>query len=148
MELKPLERFLFGEFELTIDDKNRLLIPSDVRKRIDAEQDGQAFFVIVGGNRKLWFYPERAYEKLISQAPNEISPGEDRLAFDQLNFALASRLEWDKQGRVLVPDKQLQRTGLSKDVTMIGARDHLELWNRAEWDARREELWARNPRFK
>jgi DNA-binding transcriptional regulator/RsmH inhibitor MraZ len=27
---------------------------------------------------------------------------------------------------------------------MIGVRDHLELWNRAEWEARSEELLARS----
>ncbi len=111
---------------------------------INPEQDGEAFFLIVGINRVPWLYPERYYQDLVTQAVPEVTPGEDLLAFDQLNFALASRLDWDKQGRILVPDKTLRRTGLNREVTLIGARDHLELWNRADWDARREELLKRS----
>ena len=135
---------LYGEYELTIDDKNRMLIPSEVRRSIDPERDGEAFFLVVGVNRVPWLYPERAYEQLISRNPAELTPEEDSLAFDQMNFAMASRLEWDKQGRVLIPEKTLKRTGLTKDVTLIGVRDHLELWNQADWEARREALLARS----
>lgn len=141
--MRPL--VLFGEHELTIDDKNRLLIPSDIRKLLNPDRDGEALFFVIGVNRKPWLYPERYYETLVSQVPAEISPGDDRLARDQLLFGMASRLEWDKQGRVLVPEKTLRRTGLGREVTLIGVRDHLELWNRSDWDARREELMSSRP---
>lgn len=134
---------LFGEYELTVDDKNRLLIPADIRRSVPPEF-GEAFFLVVGSNRVPWMYPERYYEELAMREPAEMSPGEDSLAFDQLHFAMASKMPWDKQGRVLVPDKVLKRSSIGKDVTLIGARDHLELWNRADWEARREELLNRS----
>lgn len=135
---------LYGEYELTIDDKNRLLVPAEVRKSIQPQRDGEAFFLVVGVNRKPWLYPERYYETLVSQAPLEMMPGEDMLAYDQMHFAMASRLEWDKQGRVLIPDKALRRTNLNREVTLIGAKDHLELWNRSDWEIRQEQLLERS----
>jgi MraZ protein len=135
---------LYGEYELNVDEKNRLLIPSEVRRQIDPERDGEAFFLIVGVNRVPWIYPERYYEELVSRRPAELTPAEDILAFDQLNFALASRLEPDKQGRVLIPEKTLRRSQVSKEVTLIGVRDHLELWNRTEWENRRQALEQRS----
>ena len=135
---------LYGEYELSIDEKNRLLIPSEIRRSIDPERDGEAFFLTVGVNRVPWLYPERYYEQLASRDPGEMTPAEELLAYDQMNFAMASRLEWDKQGRVLVPDKTLKRTALGREVTLIGVRDHLELWNRSDWEARREALIARS----
>ncbi|HZL36388.1 MAG TPA: hypothetical protein VFC78_13800 [Tepidisphaeraceae bacterium] len=131
---------LYGSYELTIDDKNRLLIPSEVRKAFVPDRDGEAFFLIVGVNRKPWLYAEKYYENLVSDQQSDISPGEDSLAFDQMNFAMTSRVEWDKQGRIVVPDKTLKRTAINKDVTLIGAKDHLELWNRNDWNARENEL--------
>src|SRR5205085_4259130 len=98
----------------------------------------------LGPNRKSWMYAERYYEQLISQAQPDITPGDEELAFAHLNFALASRLEWDSQGRVLIPEKTLRRTGLEREITLIGAGDHMELWNRAEWEARREALLERS----
>ena len=125
---------LTGEYELTIDEKNRLLIPSEIRKSLTPDRDGNAFFLIVGVNRKPWLYPEKYYEALVSQAEEDILPDTDTLAFDQMYFAMASRVEWDKQGRILIPDKTLRRTGTERNVTMIGVRNHLEIWNRGEWE--------------
>ena len=138
---KPVQHaILFGEHELTIDDKNRLLVPAEIRKSLNPSRDGEAFFLVIGINRKPWFYPEKVYENLVAMQDQAITPDEDLLAFDQMNFAMASRVEWDKQGRLVLPDKTLRRTNTGKDVTLIGARNHLELWNRADWEARFEAL--------
>lgn len=138
-----LHPVLYGEYELTIDDKSRLLIPSDVRKAIVPEQHGVAFFLVRGINKMPWFYNERYYEQLVARAPQEMTPAFDRLAFDQLNFARASKVEPDKQGRIVMPEKLLRRSEIKREVTLIGVRDHLELWNREAWDAHCEQLEAR-----
>ena len=135
---------LYGEHELTLDDKNRLLVPAEIRKSLDPERDGQAFFLVVGQNHKLWFYPEQYYGQLVAQSQQDITLDEDVLAFDQMHFARASRAEWDKQGRIVIPEKALRRGGLGREVTLIGVRDHLELWNRSDWDAREQELSRRH----
>jgi MraZ protein len=131
---------LTGEFELNIDDKNRLLIPSEVRRSINPADHGEGFFLVMGINRKPWIYTERYYADLVANAPADITPEQDLLAFDQLHFALASRIELDGQGRLLLPQKILRRAGIAKEVSLIGVRDHLEVWNRADWEARIEEL--------
>ena len=134
---------LYGEHELTIDDKNRMLVPADIRKQLDPERDGEAFFVIWSVDGRLWLYPERYYEQLVSRDTTELTPDEDSLDYDRWNLGMAGRIEWDKQGRVLFPDKYLKRSGIGKDVTLVGVRDHLELWARADWEAKREALEAR-----
>ena len=131
---------LYGSHELTIDEKNRLLIPSEIRKQLSPDGESEKLFLIVGVNRKIWAYAEQAYEALCERQISQLSPDEDELMFDQMNFASASRVEWDKQGRILIPDRTLKRTGTDKEVTLIGARDHLEVWNRSEWDAWETQL--------
>jgi MraZ protein len=131
---------LFGEYDLTIDEKNRLLVPAEVRRSLDPEADGGAFFVTVGKNRKPWLYPERRYEALVSKLESQLTPADDELAFDQMVFSMASREEWDSQGRLLLKEKYRTRTGLAREITMIGVRDHLEIWNRDDWAKRRDEL--------
>lgn len=136
---------LYGEYDLTIDDKNRVLCPSEVRRCLIPEIHGEALFIVAGINGVPWLYPERYYEEMVAKIPAEMMPGEDMLAFDQVNFAMITRLPWDKQGRLLIPDRVLKRAKLQREVTMIGSRDHLELWNRPEWEARREYLLAKSP---
>jgi MraZ protein len=134
---------LTGEFELTIDEKNRLLIPAEIRKSIDPARDGEAFFLTVGVNRKPWLYPEKNYAALVNAERQDIIPDADNLAFDQMFFANAARVEMDKQGRILIPDKSLRRTTTGKEVTLIGVNNHLELWNRADWEGQFEANLAR-----
>lgn len=134
---------LIGEYELTIDEKNRLLIPAEIRKQMNPERDGIAFYMVIGLNRKLWLYPERSYEEMVFQVRPEITPGEEHLAFSHVNFGLASRIEWDSQGRLLIPEKSLRRAELTRELAVIGSGDHLELWNRGDWAVRREELLSR-----
>jgi division/cell wall cluster transcriptional repressor MraZ len=142
VELKPLkhEFLLYGSYELTIDDKNRLQIPSEMRRSLDPDRDGEELFILVGANRKIWFYPDRYYRELVSQKAPEIVPENESLEFDHLNFANAFREKWDKQGRISMRDRLLKRTETGRNVTMIGARDHMECWNTAEWNAWSEEL--------
>jgi len=135
MELLKSPLFV-GEFELMIDEKSRLSIPAEVRRLLDPSRDGECFFLVFGMNRRPWLYTERAYENLAEQVPADISPGEEMLMYDQLTFALASRVEMDKAGRILIPERTMRRTGLSKDmeITLFGARDHFEIWPRKVWN--------------
>ena len=135
---------LIGEYELMIDEKGRLLIPSDIRKSMNPERDGTSLFLVLGLNRKPWLYPEFKYLELVNQMQSDITPGEEALDFAHANFALANKLEWDSQGRLQISEKTLRRTELNREVTLIGAGDHLEIWNRADWDIRREQILARH----
>ena len=55
-------------------------------------------------------------------------------------FGGASEDTPDKQGRVLLPAPLLQYGKLTKDVTVVGNNDHLEIWDRAAWAERLEGI--------
>ena len=52
-------------------------------------------------------------------------------------------LELDRQGRILLPEKPTQMAGIGKQVVVIGVRNHLELWNKPDYDRFLAENWAR-----
>ena len=125
---------LTGEYELRLDEKNRLSIPVRVREQISQDKYGSGFFQILGVNRILSLYPERYYQSIaLAVAPRKVAPDES-LAFDRINYALAGRVELDRQGRVLLSEKAIRRSGLKEQVTLIGVRDHLEIWNSEQWE--------------
>lgn len=137
---------LTGSYEVTIDQKNRLPIASEFRRAINSERDGDSFFILVGINGRPWLYPDRYYTALLSRRPApELLPELDALEFDHMYFGSAYRRAVDDQGRILVPEKLLKRTKTERDVTLVGSLDHLELWNRAEWDAWEDDLDTRRP---
>ncbi len=108
---------------------------------MDPERDGSAFFLVIGPDRRPWLYTERFYESLLETEPSDLTPGRDLLARDRRMFGTAAYLEPDKQGRVLIPDAARKRTAIDKEFTLVGVRDHMEIWNREEWAQERERLF-------
>lgn len=124
-----------GEYEHTLDQKNRLSVPARFRQLLSPDTVGDKVYLVLGSNKKLWLYPDRYYEQLVNRHPAELIPDDTVLQFEQLTFGLARLLEIDATGRVLIPERMTRRTALGKDVIIIGVRDHLEIWNRDDWEA-------------
>jgi MraZ protein len=132
-----------NSYELKVDLKHRLFVPTEVRKLIYQGQLGEAFYVTMGHNQLPWLYPEKTYEALLENVPLDAAPDDEQLDYVHLRFALASKVAWDEGGRLVLPDQLLDQAGVSGDLTLTGCKDHLELWPRAAWDAHRTDVWQR-----
>ena len=138
--------FFIGEYELTVDEKGRLLIPSDVRKELDEDRDGKGLMIVIGQNGKHWFYPENYYKTEVAPESDDPVADPDMLMYTMLLFSSARRAVPDKQGRIVLPDDEnFDREGLGRDVVLIGMRKHLQLWPREEWREYKKQLKARGP---
>ena len=125
---------LTGEFQHVVDEKGRVLVSNKLRNQIDSEEHGTNFYLVLGSNGILCLYPERYFEQIaLSVAPGEAAPDE-AVAFERMSFAMASRVELDGQGRLLLNDKLRRRAGLKDQITLVGVRDHIELWNSESWE--------------
>ncbi len=125
---------LTGEYEHIVDGKSRVLISNKLRSQIDADEHGSNFYLVLGANGILCLYPEKYFEQIaLAVAPGATAPDE-AVAFERISFALASKVELDKQGRLLLNEKLRKRAGLKDHVTLVGVRDHIELWNSENWE--------------
>ncbi|MDB5323491.1 MAG: cell division protein MraZ [Phycisphaerales bacterium] len=135
---RPL--FLIGEYDAILDDKNRILVPADFRKEVLEAREEKTLVCRIGRNRVAWLYPENYYRELIAQRRMSLMPGEDEEKFNEAYYGMIYRLSWDAQGRVVVPEKIIKRTNLEKNLTLVGAGDHLAVWNRDDWERRAQTL--------
>ncbi len=125
---------LTGEYEHSIDDKGRVFISNKLRSQIDVDEHGSNFYLVLGANGILCLYPEKYFEQIaLAVAPGTDAPDE-AVAFERLTFALASKVELDRQGRLLLTEKLRRRAGLKNNLTLVGIRDHIELWNTDSWE--------------
>jgi MraZ protein len=125
---------LTGEYEHVVDNKSRVLISNKLRNQIDVEEHGSNFYLVLGANGILCLYPEKYFEQIsLAVAPGIAAPDE-AVAFERMSFALASKIELDGQGRLLLNEKLRTRAGLKDNITLIGVRDHIELWNSESWE--------------
>lgn len=140
----PAGPFFTGEFELTVDEKGRILVPADVRKELDAERDGEGLIILVGQNNKHWIYPEVYYRQQVAPIIDDPVLDPDELDYLMLVFSTARRVVPDKQGRMVLPDgPDFDRESLGREVTLIGMRNHLQLWTRDEWKQHKQSLRSR-----
>jgi len=125
---------LTGEYQHVVDNKSRVLISNKLRSQIDADEHGSSFYLVLGANGILCLYPEKYFEQIaLSVAPGTTAPDE-AVAFERISFALASKVELDGQGRLLLNESLRKRAGLKDQITLIGVRDHIELWNSESWE--------------
>jgi MraZ protein len=88
----------------------------------------------MGPNGILSLYPEKYFQQIaLAGAPGTGAPDES-VAYERLSFALASKVELDRQGRLLINEKLKQRAHLGANLTLVGVRDHIEVWNSEDWE--------------
>lgn len=131
-----------GEFDLVVDAKHRLAIPAALRELADNEQDGGDFYLVLGYDRHLWLYPDRYYRRQLGQLQKSVLPSRSSQRLD-LMFAMARVVKPDGQGRVVLPEKSMQRAIFSDKITLVGNNDHIELWPTEEWNKHLEEALPR-----
>ena len=120
---------LLGEFEHTIDDKNRLTLPAKFRQALSG-----GLVITRGMDGCLYCYPQAEWERLVEGRLAGLDPlnKEGRL-MQRYFFAGASEAKPDKQGRVLVPTTLAKKASIGREVVIAGVGDHLEIWDRAAW---------------
>jgi MraZ protein len=124
---------LLGEYEHTIDDKNRLTLPARFRHSF---ADG--IVVTRGMDGCLYAYTREEWGKLVDSSLATLNPlSQEARRMRRFFFSGASEAELDKQGRLMLPAALIEHAKLGRDVVVAGVHDHLEIWDRAAW---RKEL--------
>ncbi|MEE3001671.1 MAG: hypothetical protein VX908_03130 [Planctomycetota bacterium] len=131
-----------GEYEYTIDAKQRLAIPSDLRGRLDPRVHGLAFYIAPGQEGSLWLWPELTFEAMAMAGEQSLIPDEELLEYEQLLYSQATRVDMDKAGRIRIPERMLKLADLGSSVVVLGVKDHLEVRDPQRWEQVREKKFA------
>ena len=113
---------LLGEFNHSIDEKGRLIIPAKLRDDL-----GDSFVIC---------YSQEEWNKFVAELETLPRMSKDARIFKRYFFGSASEGSFDKQGRVLVPPSLRKAAGLEKDVVLVGVQDRIEIWDKALWEER------------
>jgi len=126
---------LLGTHDHTLDDKNRLTLPAKFRESFAA-----GLVVARGFEGCLRAFRREDWDGHVESRLAPLDPlSKETRRIQRFYFANATESELDKQGRVMIPGKLLELAGISKEVVVVGMRDHVEIWDRETW---RNELAA------
>jgi MraZ protein len=129
---------LLGEHEHSLDDKNRLTLPAKLRA---AFEDGVV--VTRGLDGCLFAYPRAEWEQMADRI-KRLDPLRSQARLMQRHFfAGAAQGELDRQGRLVLPPALIEHAGLTREITVAGVHDHLEIWDRAKWREQLREVEGR-----
>lgn len=124
---------LVGSFEHTVDEKNRLSIPSAWRKHL--EKDGKEIYVTCALERCLFIFSSRQFGETIQKIPRDpFTVDETERDFMRLLSCNTSLVELDKQGRILIPQPLKDHAGIDKEAFLVGMGNWIEVWDKKTWD--------------
>jgi MraZ protein len=127
---------LLGEYEHTIDDKNRLTLPARFRGAF-----AEGIVVTRGMDGCLYGYASSDWQQVVDSRLASLHPlSKEGRRMQRFFFSGASESSLDKQGRVGLPAALLQHAKLGRDVVVAGVNDHLEIWDRAAWQRELAEV--------
>ncbi|MBF0530488.1 MAG: division/cell wall cluster transcriptional repressor MraZ [Deltaproteobacteria bacterium] len=123
-----------GIFVHTIDSKGRLSVPNRFRDALKAKQDER--LVITWGPRKscLWVYSMDGWLG-VEEDVDRLPAGPEKDAFMHHFLSPALDLAMDKMGRILVPSDMREGVGLNHEVSVVGASNKFEIWDRGRFEA-------------
>ena len=118
-----------GEYHHSIDEKNRLIIPSKFRNEI-----GEKFVITRGLENCLFVYSLVEWENIVNKLRTLPFTKKDSRDFTRFFLSGATECVLDKSGRVGITSPLVKYAGLTKDCVIIGANDRLEIWDEGAWN--------------
>jgi MraZ protein len=117
-----------GEYRHAIDGKGRVAVPARFRAEL-----------ATGAHVARWIdnclavFPNEAWQRLADRVGELRYADAGARAFSRFLFSGAFDVELDAQGRVVLPAGLRDFAGLKGEAVVVGALDHIELWEPARW---------------
>ena len=123
-----------GEYQHTVDDKGRIVMPSKFRDQLKA-----GVVVTKGQERCLYVFPMDRWGEEMERLRHLSRNNKAVRNYTRTFFGGATDQKADKQGRLALPQTLRSYAGIDKDVTVVGVSDHIEIWNTDSWRSLSDE---------
>lgn len=128
---------LVGSYNHKLDGKGRTVLPAKFRGEL-----GSSVVATIGIDRCIALYPLPRWEELINKLKELSTFKKKTRDFRRVLLSMATEQEIDGAGRILIPQVLRDYAGTESDVTLIGAEDHMELWDTQKWEEHRGKVLA------
>ncbi len=121
-----MEYGIKGQFNGTIDEKGRLLLPGKIRASLPEDVLVQTRSV----DRCIWLFPLEPWNKLESQIRenSSLTSSQSRLIQRRL-IAPAHEVNIDSAGRIKLSASIMKSVDVVRDCVILGLDDHIEVWD-------------------
>ncbi|MDD4412430.1 MAG: division/cell wall cluster transcriptional repressor MraZ [Patescibacteria group bacterium] len=118
-----------GEYHHSLDEKGRLAIPAKFREALKG-----GAVATKGLDNCLFLYPKTEWEAVAAKmASLPFNKANDR-ALARHFLAGAMDLDFDSQGRTVLPEYLRNFASLKKKIVVAGLYNRLEIWDEEAWE--------------
>lgn len=128
----------YGEYSHSLDEKNRFVLPSRFRQKIEREKI-KKFYLTRGLEECLFMFAEKDWLKIEEKFSSLSFTKLKARFFNRLYFSGAYETGIDSQGRILIPDYLKEYAHIDKEIVIIGVSDRIEIWDKLHWKKFYEE---------
>lgn len=119
---------LIGEYLHTIDQKNRISVPSKFRKALGAQ-----VVITRGLDKCLFLYPVEEWQKLADKLSQLPWGKAEHRSFMRAMVAGATDIDIDALGRILLPEYLKEYADVKNSAIFIGLYNRVEIWSPEIW---------------
>lgn len=119
---------LLGNFQHTLDDKNRIRLPAKYREIL-----GNEYILFPGTSGCISLYPASA-EDVFVRVVNELGEfSADNAETLRSLSECSAMVEADSQGRFMLPTDLINIAQIDKDVRIVGVINRVEIWSEEKY---------------
>ena len=118
-----------GEYQHNLDSKGRIIVPSKFREELHT-----TFILTRGLDGCLTIYSLKQWEKLFEEVNKLPTTKKAARQYVRMLTSTATECTLDSQGRIQVPQFLSKPVNITKECVVIGANDHIEIWDKNAWE--------------
>lgn len=126
---------LVGSYNHKIDAKGRTVLPSRIRSEL-----GNTVVATIGIDSCIALYPMDRWEELLLKIKDLSSFKKKTRDFRRVLLSMATEQDVDSAGRILLPALLKEYASIEQEITLIGAEDHVEIWDTKRWEEHRKSV--------
>ncbi len=131
-----MEKDVFiGEFSHTVDPKGRLAVPYRFRRAL-----GKGAVITRGTDHNLVIYPPQTWRALAQKLASLPMSNPSAVTFARFMFSGALEVNFDRQGRVLIPAYLRDWAKIKDKAVVVGLYNKIELWQSSFWANQQKQI--------
>ncbi|MBU1326640.1 division/cell wall cluster transcriptional repressor MraZ [Patescibacteria group bacterium] len=122
-------KLFLGEYEHSLDDRGRVTLPRKIRQEIEERE----LILARGFDNCIFGFDKGSWEKEAGKHLDTPVTDKGGRRVRRYLFSAAQKVEIDKLGRILLPAQLKEYASITRELVVIGAGDHFEIWDKENW---------------
>jgi MraZ protein len=120
---------LYGDFECTLDDKGRILLPLALKKQLPEHAQGH-FVIARGTDEHAAIYPYNVWMQFLQKLGRLNHTQREVREYVRMATTHSMEVHIDNSGRLLLPKSLIAEAKIKKDIVLKGSAYMIEVWSK------------------